>query len=202
MSSVVDDNLSMNTRVADAGTRSFTLSWYPMYVSYCQELKVKEALDNESVKCFLPMANKTFRVGKKIVHRDEPAIHNLIFVYSHRDQLRSLKMFNRDCAYMQFMTIRPRTDQQSSVVITIPDRQMQQFIHAMGVDDPDSQRTYLPYTDFLGREGQRIRFVRGPFAGVEGTIKRIRNNRHLVITLPHVGALAISIPSVSDIEIL
>ena len=79
---------------------------------------------------------------------------------------------------------------------------MNQFMRAMGVDDPNGQRTYLHYTDYLGREGQRVRFVRGNFEGIEGTIKRIKNNRQLVIALPHVGALAISIQSISDLEII
>ncbi len=171
-----------------------------MYVSYCRELAVRDALNKEGVKCFLPMQHKTARVGKKIVHSVEPAIHNLIFVYSHRDQLRDLKMFNQDCSYMQFMSIKPRHDTQASVVITIPEHQMEQFIQAMSVDDPDGQRTYVPYTDFLGREGQRVRFIRGAFKGIEGTIKRIHSNRHLVIALPHVGALVISIQHISDLE--
>ena len=190
------------TCVTDAGTRSCAQAWYPMYVSYCKELKVKEALEKEGVTCYLPMIERTTRVGKKIVHSEEPIVHNLIFVYSDRDQLRHLKMFNRACSYMQFMSIRPRNDEQTSVVLTVPERQMNQFMRAMGVDDPNGQRTYLHYTDYLGREGQRVRFVRGVFAGVEGTIKRIKNNRHMVIALPHVGALAISISSISDLEII
>ena len=202
MSNVSVENLSVDTCVTDAGTRSFALSWYPMYVSYSQELKVKEALEKEGVKCFLPMVHRTARVGKKIVHTEEPAIHNLIFVYSNRKQLRELKMFNRDCTYMQFISIRPRHDDQSSVVITVPEYQMNQFMRAMGVDDVNGQRTYLSYSDYLGREGQRVRFIRGTFAGIEGTIKRIKNNRQLVIALPHVGALAISIPSVADLELI
>ena len=202
MSRINEENTILSTCVTDAGTRSFALSWYPMYVAYRQELKVRDALDHEGVRCFLPMQHKTMRLGKKLIHADEPVIHNLIFVYSHRDQLRDLKMFHPDCVHMQFMTVRPRTEEQTSVVITIPERQMEQFIRAMGVDDPDGQRTYLPYSDFLGREGQRVRFLRGPFQGIEGTIKRIHNNRHLVIALPHVGALAISIPSISDLELI
>ena len=47
-----------------------------------------------------------------------------------------------------------------------------------------------------------IRFLRGPFQGIEGTIKRIRSNRHLVIALPHVGVLVITIPSSRDIEFI
>lgn len=192
------------TCVPDAGTRSYAseMAWYPMYVTYSREEVVHEALDKEGVRNFLPMEHITERVGKKLIHRQQPIIHNLIFVYSHRAQLRELKMFHRDCVHMQFMTIKPRTDDQPSVVITIPEHQMQQFIRALSVDDDEGQRSYHPYTDYLGREGQRVRLLHGPFAGIEGTIKRIHNNRHLVIALPHVGALAITIRRSTDLQFL
>ena len=200
MSNVVEEKPLIASCVTDAGTRSY--AWYPMYVSYSRELVVRDALDKEGVRNFLPMYRVTERVGKKLVHTLQPLVHNLIFVYSDRAQLRNLKMFNRDCTHLQFMTIRPRNDEHASVVITIPERQMEQFMRAMSVDDELGQRSFLPYTDFLGREGQRIRFLRGPFQGIEGTIKRIRSNRHLVIALPHVGVLVISIPSSRDIEFI
>jgi len=216
MMGTVDEIIQSTTCVANTGTRSCASSlspqplednpqpssWYPMYVSYSRELIVRDALEKQGVRCFLPMQQKTVHVGKKLVHSEEPIVHNLIFVYSNRDQLRYLKMFNRDCSYMQFMSVRPRGGEQQSVVITVPERQMNQFMRAMGVEDTDGQRTYLHYTDYLGREGQRVRFIRGAFAGIEGTIKRIKNNRQMVISLPHVGALAISIPSISDLELI
>ena len=211
------DKITENTTcVANAGTRSYALPvdsqptetmlqpllWYPMYVTYSRELTVRDALEKQGVRCFLPMQQKTEQVGKKLVKSEEPIVHNLIFVYSNRDQLRELKMFNRDCRFMQFMSVRPRNDEQSSVVITVPERQMNQFMKAMGVEDTEGRRTYLHYSDYLGREGQRVRFIRGPFEGIEGTIKRIKNNRQMVISLPHVGALAISIPSINDLELI
>ena len=200
MSNVNEKTPISATCVPDAGTRS--CAWFPMYVTYSREVLVRDALDKKGVKNFLPMERVTERIGKKLVHSLQPLIHNLIFVYSDRAQLRELKMFNRDCVHMQFMTIKPRNDEQASVVITIPERQMEQFMRAMGIDDELGQRRFLPYTDFLGREGQRVRFLRGPFQGIEGTIKRINRNRHLVIALPPIGALAISITSSSDLELI
>ena len=200
MSNVNEKTTISATCVPDAGTRS--CAWYPMYVTYSREVLVRDALDKKGVKNFLPMERVTERIGKKLVHSLQPLIHNLIFVYSDRAQLRELKMFNRDCVHMQFMTIKPRNDEQASVVITIPERQMEQFMRAMGVDDELGQRRFLPYTDFLGREGQRVRFLRGPFQGIEGTIKRIKLYRHLVIAIPPIGALAITITSSSDLELI
>ena len=200
MSNVNEEKPFNATCVPDAGTRSY--AWFPMYVTYSREIQVRDALNKQGVKNFLPMERVTERVGKRLVHTMQPLIHNLIFVYSDRVQLRELKMFNRDCVHMQFMTIKPRNDEQASVVITIPERQMHNFIRAMEVNDPDHQRSFVPYTDFLGKEGRTVRFVAGPFEGIEGTIKRVNKNRSVVISLPHVGCLLIPIPRITDLQFL
>ena len=221
MSNVNANTPSEATRVTDPGTRSFVSSpppqtssilhhpsdigpqaWYPMYVTYARELDVQEALNKAGVENFLPMEHIVMRVGKKIVEREQPAIHNLIFLHSDRTQIRELKMFNRGCAPLQYMTVKPRTPDQPSVVITIPERQMLNFMRAMQVDDPSHRRTFVPYTDFLGQEGREVRFVSGGFAGIEGTIKRVNNNRSVVIALPHVGCLVIPIDHITDIQFL
>ena len=177
-------------------------AWFPMYVTYARELDVQEALDKAGVENFLPMQHIVMRVGKKIVERDQPAIHNLIFLHSNRTQIRELKMFNRGCQPLQYMTVKPRTSDQASVVITIPERQMLNFMRAMQADDPSGRRTCIPYTDFLGQEGRQVRFVSGSFAGVEGTIKRVNNNRSVIIALPHVACLVIPIDHITDIQFL
>ena len=197
-----------STRVTDASTRSFVsprdqVHWYPVYVSYRRELTVKQALDDRHVENFLPMQERFERQGRKIVKLQEPAVHNLIFVYASQNTITDLKMFCRDCAPMQYMTVRARTADQASTVITVSRQKMEQFMAAMRIDDDQNRRTLLPYDETLyGHEGRAIRFVRGPFAGIEGTIKRIRKNRSLIITLQHVGVLCITIDRASDIEFL
>lgn len=201
-----------DTCITDASTRSFTqpssivhqpspiMAWYPMYVSYHRELEVQKALDKAGVENFVPMIRVTERINKKIVHSLRPAIHNLIFVHSHRAQIRELKMFNRDCAPMQYMTFRSHDGAQPSEVITVPDRQMHEFMRAMAVDGADDHRTFLPFTDFIGKEGREATFVNGPFQGISGTVKRIGKNRFVVIVLQHVGALAITIDHSTDLQ--
>ena len=168
MSNMKEENPVSSTCVTDAGTRSNAqTSWFPMYVTYSRELLVRDALNKEGVKNFLPMEEVTERVGKKIVHSLQPMVHNLIFVYSDRAQLRDLKMFNRDCVHMQFMTIKPRNDEQASVVITIPERQMHNFIRAMEVNDPDHQRSFVLYR--IPRQGRSHRPFRcRPLRGHRG----------------------------------
>lgn len=177
--------------------------WYPMYVSYRRELLVKKALDDQQVRNFLPMVETFERKDKKVVRRLLPAIHNLLFVYATRNMIRYLKMFNPACAPLQYMSIKPRTADQVPVVISVDEQRMEQFMKAMEVRDGQNRRTLLPYDEALyGKEGRKIKFIKGDFEGIEGTIKRIKNNRSLIITLKHVGVLVITIDHATDIEFI
>lgn len=214
-----DNKSSLDTRVHHASTRSFVLPrtplqptvphprdiihWYPMYVSYRRELSVKKALDAKEIENYIPMREVVERQRKKIVTRLEPAIHNLIFINSTMNIISSLKMYNAECTPLQYMISRARNDDQPSTVITVEDAKMRQFIKAMEIEDVGNRRQFVPYDQLLfGKEGRRIRFVRGTFEGIEGTIKRINNNRSLLIILKEIGALVITIDHASDIEFL
>jgi len=174
-----------------------------MYVSYRRELSVKKALDAKEIENYIPMREVVERQHKKIVTRLEPAIHNLIFINSTMNIISSLKMYNAECTPLQYMISRARNDDQPSTVITVEDAKMRQFIKAMEIEDVGNRRQFVPYDQLLfGKEGRRIRFVHGTFEGIEGTIKRINNNRSLLIILKEIGALVITIDHASDIEFL
>jgi len=51
---------------------------------------------------------------------------------------------------------------------------------------------FLEYGDFLTQPGRRVRVTDGYFAGVEGVIKRIKNNKHVVVQIDGVAAVAIA----------
>ena len=57
-------------------------------------------------------------------------------------------------------------------------------------DDPDTQCEIYGKTDF--RIGQHVRVTAGPFAGYTGYTRRIRNNKHVVVEIE--GLCAIALP--------
>lgn len=174
-----------------------------MYVSYRRELSVKKVLDEKEIKNYVPMHEVTERKDRRIVKRLEPAVHNLIFVYSSINVLTELKMFDAGCAPMQYMTFKTQSTSQPSVIITVDSAKMEQFMKAMEVNDDKNRRMVIPYEETLfGKEGRRVRFVKGDFEGVEGTIKRVNKNRSVIITLKYVGVLVITIDHATDIEFL
>ena len=46
--------------------------------------------------------------------------------------------------------------------------------------------------DFAGKPGQRVKVVEGDFAGVDGTIKRVKKNKCVVVQIENVAAVAIA----------
>ena len=176
------------------------LCWYPMRVTYNRQLRVKANLDRLGVENFLPMREHTERRNGRIRHCRRPAISNLIFVRSTMERITKLKHTDPVSALMRYMTRRPldRPDAPAEI-LTVPEREMDNFIKATA--GPESEYTYLRPDELRGHEHGRVLICSGPFAGVEGTIKRIHGTRHVVIELSNLGGLAINfVPSQSLIK--
>ena len=100
-----------------------------------------------------------------------------------------MKMYNEELAYLRSII---GTD-----IITVPDREMNNFIQATQTDD--ERLHYLNYTDFLNKEGRKVRVIAGDFMGIEGEIKRIKKDRCVVVLIRGIAAVALQIPF-SDLE--
>jgi transcription antitermination factor NusG len=75
-------------------------------------------------------------------------------------------------------------------ILTVPDKQMDNFIRVASVND--DRIFYMENLDFAGKPGQRVKVVEGDFAGVEGTIKRVKKNKCVVVQIENVAAVAIA----------
>ena len=177
--------------------------WFPMYVMYRQELKVQKALESRDFETFIPMEEiSTRRKGVDVVEM-VPAIHNLIFVFSYRERITWMKMYNEECTKMQYMSFHSYSDDTSSV-ITVPQKQMDNIIAAATVKDTQGLRSYIdtPVSSDPARVDREIEFVNGPFKGVKGIIRRVNKNRVMLIELPQYKSIQIKITSSQDINYL
>ena len=177
------------------------LTWFPMRVTYNRELKVKAELDLLGIENFLPMRYELEEGQKGRQLKRVPAIHNLLFIHSDEDTLTTLKRTRRALAPLRYMT-RPiergerreergkRAGESGREIIRVPDRQMENFMRVASLDD--ERVMFLDYNDFIASPGKRVKVTEGFFAGVEGTVKRIKNNRHVVVQIDGVAAVAIA----------
>ncbi|MBR1521892.1 MAG: UpxY family transcription antiterminator [Bacteroidaceae bacterium] len=167
-----------------------SLHWYPMRVTYNRELKVKASLDQLSIENFLPVTNKLVERSGHRRFELVPAIHNLLFVHSTREQLTGLKMTDEDFSPLRYMMSRPLNPEERPHILSIPDREMENFIRVASITD--NRVTFLNYTDVANKVGRRVIITEGDFAGIEGTVKRIDGNRHVVVQLEGIIAAVIA----------
>ena len=82
----------------------------------------------------------------------------------------------------------------------VPDNEMYNFMRVASMQDDSVM--FLDYKDFIGKEGRRVRINEGTFAGVEGVIKRIKKNKHVVVQVEGVAAVAIAFVPSSYLSII
>ena len=165
-------------------------AWYPMRVTYGREVKVKEALDKLGIDNFLPMHYELVDPGDGNKRRMlVPAIHNLIFVHDSREDITLLKTTRREFQPLRYIT-KHFAESVADNILTVPETQMRNFMRVASVQD-DSV-IFLDNSDYLNRVGRRVLITEGYFAGVEGVIKRIKKNKHVVVQLEGLAAVAVT----------
>lgn len=172
-----------------------------MRVTYHREMRIKMLLDELGIENFVPMRYElveTKNEGKKRVL--VPAIHNLIFVHSTQETLTHLKMTRKDFSPMRYMMKRATTEGGQMTVMTVPDKQMDDFIKVASLKD--DRIIFLDYNEVQKISGKRCRVVEGFFAGVEGTIKRISKNKRVVVQIDGLAAVAIAFIPTSCLTLL
>lgn len=165
-----------------------SLQWFPMRVTYNRELKVKEHLDTIDVESFIPLRYEFVGKGNDKKRKLVPAIHNLIFIRSTKQQLTYLKQSVKELEPLRFI-VRTTLDGNSEI-LHIPDRQMENFLRVASVQDDSVM--FLQPGDYINKVGRRVLITEGVFAGVEGVIKRFKNNRHVVVQMERLAAVAIT----------
>ena len=168
---------------------SDAVHWYPMRVTYQRVQAIKALLDADQVENFLPMRwewQESVSGQRKLRHR--PIIASLIFVRDTRDHIIDLKQLP-GYGPMRFYTRPSETLRNRREIFPIPDKQMQDFIRVTSSDD--ERVVFLEDTDYLRSMGQRVRVTEGEFAGIEGVVKRIKNNKCVVVRLEGIATVAI-----------
>lgn len=165
-------------------------AWYPMRVTYGREVKVKEALDKLGIDNFLPMHYELVDPGDGNKRRLlVPAIHNLIFIHDSREDITLLKTTRREFQPLRYITKHYAEDSVHSI-LTVPDGQMQNFMRVASVQDDSVM--FLDAGDYLNKVGRRVEITEGYFAGVQGVVKRIKKNKHVVVQLEGIAAVAVT----------
>lgn len=171
--------------------------WFPMRVTYQREMKVKTELDRLGIESFIPMMYKL--VDGDMPQRElVPAISNLIFVRSTQERISGLKSSNKTLEPLRYMI--DQTAQQPHTIMTVPDRQMENFMRV--ASRTDDSVMFLDDESFVGKEGKRVEIIGGAFEGVTGVIRRVKRCKRVVVEIEGVASVAIAfVPAVMLKEI-
>ena len=168
------------------------LYWFPLRVANHRELRIRDELSRLSIEHYLPV-KWSQRIYGGHIHRVEVPAINIIFVHATQEAITQWKMFNGELMYLRYkMQVVNDGEAEYAEIMTVPDREMDAFIKV--TRHPDDRLQYLVYTDFLDKEGRKVKVIDGDFAGVEGQVKRIRKDRCVVICIRGIAAVALQIP--------
>lgn len=176
--------------------------WYPMRVTYSRELKVKQHLDELGITNFIPLHYEVVEKKGERERKLVPAIHNLIFVHAEKDFLIDLKNTDPLIEPLRFVVRKSVLDKDAeSLIITVSDKDMENFMRVAAVKDESV--IFLTDCEGLKGKGVKVKVIKGPFAGVTGKVVRIHGNKHVVVMLEDLAAVAVTyIPMENLIKII
>lgn len=138
--------------------------WYAMSSPFRREMKAKALLDAHQIENFIPMKKRLEIRDGEIVTREEPAVHNFVFVH---DSYNGIMKVKKGLDILQFI-LNPLSP------IVVPRRQMESFIRFYESGGYDEPEFLSPQMMWQLRKNARVVIVDGPLAGIEGYYQRVK----------------------------
>ena len=153
------------------------LHWY--VANTCrQEKKIKQRLDSMGIENFIPfqqIARKIHGVDKLI---EVPVIPNLVFIHTTFKSFMSLiQEYAFDMRYLR--------DRETGNFLIVPDKQMNDFMFLL-----DFSKEMVEVVNENLKKGDKVRVIKGDFAGIEGELIRVKGHKRVVVRLEGVVSLA------------
>ena len=153
------------------------LHWY--VANTCrQEKKIKQRLDSMGIENFIPfqqIARKIHGVDKLI---EVPVSPNLVFIHTTLKTCMSLiQEYAFDMRYLR--------DRETGNFLIVPDKQMNDFMFLL-----DFSKEMVEVVNENLKKGDKVRVIKGDFAGIEGELIREKGHKRVVVRLEGVVSLA------------
>lgn len=157
-------------------------NWFVARTRKDQEFSVRDSLTKWDTECYLP----THTVVRQLKYRRKrveiPVIRNLIFLHATKQKACSLvNDFGVQMFYMR--------DFATGSMLVVPEKQMRDFRFVMDLDPTCGA---YDCDDFA--PGDKVRVVKGDFAGIEGELLSISGRTHVVIRVAGLLAVKVKIP--------
>lgn len=154
-------------------------AWYALRVKSGTEKKVKSWLEEEGIEHFIPFHNVMKEREGRRFSEEKPLISCLIFVRIRSNQLASI------CSNSQPFAIYYMRHLETNMPLTVPDKQMQDFIFLNTFSD-----SIIRLDNENLKQGDKVRVIKGDFAGIEGELIRIKGHKRVVIRMDGLFSIA------------
>ena len=154
------------------------MNWFAAKVKYQTEKKIKLWLDEQSIEHFIPVRKIMVEKDGKRVEKEKILIPGLLFI--HTDYQKALSLSAESRIKMVYLR-----NLESHRLLIVPDKQMQDFMFLL-----DFSEAAIQIENANLRKGDRVRVIKGEFAGIEGELVRIKGHKRVVIRLEGLFSLA------------
>jgi transcription antitermination factor NusG len=154
------------------------VNWYAARVKYRTEKKIKIYLEEKGIEHFIPFHKVLCKQNGRKVQKEKPVISCLIFV--NTDYFTALSIPD-DSGYSMSYVYNHETKRFQ----IIPDKQMQDFMFLL-----DFSETTMRISNANLKRGDRVRIIKGDFAGIEGELIRVKGHKRVVVRLEGLFSIA------------
>jgi transcription antitermination factor NusG len=153
------------------------LKWYAARVRYRTEKRIKTFLEQEKIEHFIPLKQDVRQKRGKMIKMEIPEIPCLVFIKTnYRTAVSIPQQSGFSMSYVRNL--------ETKDFQIIPDKQMKDFMFLLDY----SNDTFRVENSSL-RRGDKVRVVKGEFAGIEGELIRFKGHKRVVVRLEGVFSL-------------
>jgi transcription antitermination factor NusG len=143
--------------------------WYVLKSPYLT-LSVRDDLKRAGLEHFLPTHMVLVKTAESKTRVEKPLALNMLFI---RTDFKTLIAFKNDHPDRRLHVVytHPLDQQKGDFTppLTVPDREMNMFINAVGIYR-DAEIPYMKPCEIDLEKGDIVRIVSGPFSGIEGVL--------------------------------
>jgi len=164
------------------------MNWYAAKVKYLTERKVKAWLDEQAIENFIPFRTVMIERNGRRIEREKPIVPGLLFIRTDYHTACALPVESRTkIVYLRNL--------ESHQLLIVPDKQMEDFMFLL-----DFSESAVRIENSNLKRGDRVRVIKGDFAGIEGELVRIKGHKRVVVRLEGLFSLATTYIPVAYLE--
>lgn len=174
--------------------------WYVLRCTYGREKKAYEHLCLNSIEAFYPTITNSKTIDGKIEKIVESRLPNILFAYGSFEQLKVFVYDNHHDETKHLRFYYNFHHNGTKEPLTIPQRQMISFMKICDAEADDKQLE--PFVVDKFKTGQLVRVKDGPFAGVEGIVKRYKGQQRIGIVVDGLFTITTAYIAKDKLEII